>query len=84
LGCQINRGTTATADKRPNKNHLRGSGEIAEKAENVILLFRPGLLSKDPYDDTLEFIVEKARNGVTGVVKLTYDFRTSYLAGVKL
>jgi replicative DNA helicase len=84
LGCQINRGTTATADKRPNKNHLRGSGEIPEKAENVILLFRPGHYSKDPHDDTLEFIIEKARNGVTGVVKLTYDFRTSYLSGVKL
>lgn len=84
LGCQINRGTTTTADKRPNKNHLRGSGEIPEKAENVLMLYRPSVYSKDPYDDSLEIIVEKARNGLTGVVKLTYDFRTSYLAGVKL
>lgn len=84
LGCQINRGTTTTADKRPNKNHLRGSGEIPEKSENVLMLYRPSVYSKDPYDDSLEIIVEKARNGLTGVVKLTYDFRTSYLAGVKL
>lgn len=83
VGCQINRGTVGVADKRPNKNHLRGSGEIAEKAENVLLLYRPGYHSKDPHDDTLEIIVEKARNGVTGIIKLTCDFRTSYIFGTK-
>ena len=83
VGCQINRSTVGTADKRPSKNMLRGSGEIAEKAENVLLLYRPGYHSKDPYDDTLEIIVEKARNGLTGTIKLTCDFRTSYLFGTK-
>lgn len=83
VGCQINRSTVGAADKRPSKNMLRGSGEIAEKAENVLLLYRPGYHSKDPYDDTLEIIVEKARNGLTGTIKLTCDFRTSYLFGTK-
>ena len=52
LGCQINRGNQTTADKRPNRHLLRNSGEIFEVCDQLIMLYRDAVYTKDPSDRT--------------------------------
>lgn len=52
---------------RPSLEHLKGSGECEEHADNVVLLHRPE-------DDTenAELIVAKARDGATGICSMRF------------
>ncbi|MBD2505102.1 replicative DNA helicase [Anabaena azotica] len=78
LGCQINRGNQATADKRPNRHLLRNSGEIFEVCDQLIMLYRDCIYSKDPTDKTIELIVEKNRlYGKLGTATMLCDLSTS-------
>ncbi|MCL4490585.1 MAG: replicative DNA helicase [Nitrospirae bacterium] len=64
----LNREVEGRADKRPMLKDLRESGQIEYDADVVILLFR----SKER-KDRAELILEKVRNGPTGVVHLGFD-----------
>lgn len=78
LGCQINRGNQTTADKRPNRHLLRNSGEIFEVCDQLIMLYRDAVYTKDPSDQTIELIVEKNRlYGKLGTATMLCDFSTS-------
>ncbi len=78
LGCQINRGNQNNNDKRPNRHLLRNSGEIFEVCDRLVMLYRPGVYSKDPSDHTVELIVEKNRlTGKIGTATMLCDLRTS-------
>ncbi|MFN6562657.1 MAG: replicative DNA helicase [Nostoc sp. ChiSLP01] len=78
LGCQINRGNQTTADKRPNRHLLRNSGEIFEVCDQLIMLYRDAVYTKDPSDQTIELIVEKNRlYGKLGTVTMLCDLSTS-------
>jgi replicative DNA helicase len=63
LLAQLNRGNEQRADKRPTMADLRGSGEIEQDADYILLLHR-----EDYYDESsyaagmMEVIVGKARN----------------------
>lgn len=73
---QVNRATTQKADKRPTMAELKGSGEIEQAADYIMLIHREAYYTKgkpDPNnpletvrDDEAEIIVEKNRDGETG------------------
>jgi replicative DNA helicase len=77
LGSQINRENQNRQDKRPTRHDLRNSGEIFETLDQLIMLFRPNVYSKDTSDRTIELIVEKNRNGKTGTATMLCDLSTS-------
>ncbi|BAY73281.1 DnaB-like helicase (plasmid) [Trichormus variabilis NIES-23] len=78
LGCQINRGNQTSSDKRPNRHLLRNSGEIFEVCDQLIMLYRDAVYTKDPSDQTIELIVEKNRlYGKLGTATMLCDFSTS-------
>ena len=78
LLCQLNRDLEKTLDKRPHIEHLRESGSIEECADNVLLLWRPGiypeLIAREPGLETLvEINAAKLRYGVPGPIPLEWD-----------
>jgi replicative DNA helicase len=78
LGSQINREVEKRSNKRPTKADLRDSGEIAETADAVIMLYRDAYYSKDAYDKTMELIVDKNRiYGKVGTAKMLVNLETS-------
>jgi len=67
---QLNRGSEGRTDTRPRLSDLRGSGELEQDADVVLLLHRESRES-----DKLEIMVEKQRNGPTGVITMNFDRR---------
>lgn len=67
IGAQLNRNSEARADKRPSKADLRESGALEQDAYGVLLLHRA-----DDSEQT-EIIVDKHRNGPTGVLKVNFQ-----------
>ncbi|MEN0019255.1 MAG: replicative DNA helicase [Planctomycetota bacterium] len=83
---QLNRGTEQREGNRPRMSDLRESGSIEQDADVVMLLHReeyyhkndPDWLDENPDKANLaELIIAKQRNGPTGVVKLTWDNKTT-------
>ncbi|GIW59456.1 MAG: replicative DNA helicase [Patescibacteria group bacterium] len=79
LGSQINRDNQNRQDKRPTKHDLRNSGEVLEVCDQLILLHRPSVYSKDSSDKTIELIVEKNRlhKGAGSTATMLCDLSTS-------
>ena len=78
LGSQINREVEKRSNKRPTKADLRDSGEIAEVADAVIMLYRDAYYSKNPHDKAIEFIVDKNRiYGKVGTAQMLINQETS-------
>lgn len=73
---QINRDNTKRADKRPTMADLRDSGSIEQDADLILLIHREDYYHKDErgYIPTgrADLIIEKNRNGATGVVELAF------------
>ena len=69
---QVNRSSEDRQDHKPRLSDLRESGSIEQDADTVIMLHRPGMRDKGTPDNVLELIIEKQRNGPTGLVTLTY------------
>jgi len=73
---QLNRGPADRPSHRPRMSDLRESGSIEQDADVVMLLHNEDYYHKgeDNYVPTgcTELIVEKQRNGPTGIVKLTF------------
>ena len=83
---QLNRGTEQREGNRPRMSDLRESGSIEQDADVVVLLHReeyyhinnPEWKDANPEKVGLaELIIAKQRNGPTGVVKLTWDNRST-------
>jgi replicative DNA helicase len=74
---QLNRQVESRTNNRPRMSDLRESGSIEQDADVVILLHREDYYHRgeSSYVETneAELIVEKQRNGPTGVVKLMWD-----------
>jgi replicative DNA helicase len=73
---QLNRGPTDRPSQRPRMSDLRESGSIEQDADVVMLLHNEDYYHKgeDSYNPVgfTELIVEKQRNGPTGVCKFTF------------
>jgi replicative DNA helicase len=70
---QLSRKNEERRDRRPILSDLRDSGAIEQDADQVLFLHREGRYNKDAEDPNLaELIIEKNRNGATGVVHLTW------------
>lgn len=68
---QINRGAEDRRDKRPMLSDLKGSGEIEENADAVILLYANGYYEEiQPDEEPIFLNVAKNRHGKTGTAKL--------------
>lgn len=68
---QINRGAEERRDKRPLLSDLKGSGEIEENADVVILLFTEGYYKEVmPDKEAIYLNVAKNRHGRTGTATL--------------
>lgn len=64
---QLNR---SAATERPKISHLGLSGSIEQDADAVILIHNP---PDGGGSDTCEFLIEKQRNGATGVIKMRFN-----------
>lgn len=86
VGAQVNRGNAQRADKRPTLSDLRESGAIENDSDNVVLIHREayyrreqtksGERKADPNETfdlgAAELVVDKNRNGPTGIVECRY------------
>jgi replicative DNA helicase len=78
---QLNRATEGRDGHRPRMSDLRESGSIEQDADVVMLLHREDYykMSEPDFvpDNIAEIIIAKQRNGPTGMVKLTFDAKTT-------
>lgn len=75
---QLNRGNTARNEKRPNMADLRGSGEIEQEADVILLAHREDYYKKagEDRDNKLEIIIGKHRHAEAGkTIILRENFR---------
>ena len=87
---QLSRGAEGRSDKRPQLSDIRSSGNIEQDASVVIGLYRPyyyaqsdaraNNLPAPDNDYTLEFILLKNRDGMTGGVVRYCDVTTNRIA----
>lgn len=76
LLCQLNRGEGG--NPAPKMSRLRGSGQIEEAADNVLLLFRPDYYNINTFEDgtdalgKAELILDKGRNIGTARFRLEF------------
>lgn len=71
---QLNRGTEARPDHRPQLHDLRDSGEIEQDADIVLMLHREETTNNAPeWRGLAEVFVRKNRNGPTGEIRLRYE-----------
>ncbi len=78
---QLNRASEGRDGHRPRMSDLRESGSIEQDADVVMLLHREDYYKQQEPDyqpdNIAEVIIAKQRNGPTGVVKLTFDNRST-------
>jgi len=74
LGSQVSHDWKGRADKRPQMSDLRNSGEIEEKANQIVMLHRPNERPWDyrGHEEALEAYVDKNTVGGVGMAKLVH------------
>lgn len=76
---------SGTKGGRPKLSHLRGGGSIEQDADVVAFVHRPEMFDDEPdLKGKAELIVEKNRNGKTGIVPLVwFDGTTKFASAVR-
>ena len=75
LLAQLNRNLESRSNPRPTMSDLRSSGQIEQDADTILFLHRPQW-STDPVVP-VDVIVEKQKDGPTGVIQLGFTRRFS-------
>ena len=70
---QLSRGVEHRQDKRPTMADLRESGQIEQEADNILMLYRDSVYNENADEKEGEVIVEKQRQGPTGVIPMIWD-----------
>jgi len=71
---QLSRNSEMRTDQRPRMSDLRSSGSIEQDADVVLMIYREDKVKKDSMKKNIaEIMIEKHRNGPTGVVELYFD-----------
>jgi len=71
---QLSRSSEMRMDQRPKLSDLRSSGSIEQDADVVLLIYREDKIKKDSEKRGIaEIMIEKHRNGPTGIVELFFD-----------
>lgn len=70
---QLNRSVESRADKRPMMSDIRESGSVEQDADVILFLYREAYYDKESYDNTLDIIVSKNRNGSVGNISVNYN-----------
>ena len=71
---QLSRNSEMRTDQRPKMSDLRSSGSIEQDADVVLMIYREDKIKKDSMKKNIaEIMIEKHRNGPTGVVELYFD-----------
>jgi replicative DNA helicase len=71
----------ADPNRRPTLQDLRESGNLEQDAHNVLMLFRPKDKSTGDWSGADEIIIEKAREGMTGIVPVRYNDKSLTYGG---
>ena len=69
---QLNRGVEKRKDKRPMMSDLKESGAYEEYADLIIGLYREGFYNEEIYDNEMDVIIIKQRDGSTGTIKMNW------------
>jgi replicative DNA helicase len=72
VAAQLNR-DTEKSKRRPMMSDLRESGSIEQDADVIAFIHRPDRMDDKIEKGTTEFILEKQRNGETGIVNMYFD-----------
>lgn len=75
LGTQVSRDFKGREDQRPHMEDIRNSGEIEEKANQIVILHRPGARNEQARmgdTETIEARVEKNTGGGVGTVEMVH------------
>jgi replicative DNA helicase len=83
VASQLNRGVESREDKRPQLNDLRASGELEQRADMVLMLYRADYYDPDTSPGEAEVLVRKHKNGVTGTVQLNWSARSTAFRNVR-
>lgn len=71
---QLSRSSEMRTDQRPKMSDLRSSGSIEQDADVILLIYREDKVKKDTDKKFIaEIMIEKHRNGPTGIVELFFD-----------
>jgi replicative DNA helicase len=71
---QLNRKVESQNDKRPTMADIRDSGQIEEKADLILMLYRDEYYKKNSsHQGIMEIIVAKGRNGGVGNCRVRFD-----------
>ncbi len=79
---QLNRDADKRDGKRPRLCDIRESGAVEQDADIVTFIHRPGYHDATQDQSVAELIVEKHRNGETGIVPLKWNPETSSFRSV--
>lgn len=80
---QLNRQVEQRPSKQPQLSDLRGSGNIEEHSDNVVLLFRPGYYFADADKTELQLDIAKQRNGPVRGVRARWNGPTQRITDWK-
>ncbi len=80
---QLNRQVEGRGERRPRLSDLRESGAIEQDADVVLLLYHPNK-GEDGDVASVEILVEKQRNGPTGMINTAFNKHTGEFREVTL
>ena len=79
---QLNRKVEDRSDKKPRLSDLRESGAIEQDADSVWFIHRPSMYGDEEIeDDYAEIIIEKHRDGETGIIQMRFIKHTMTFEG---